>query len=356
MKFAFIQAEKAAFPVTVLCRGLGVSRAGFYAAQRRPVARRVAEDARRRVQIAAIHRASRRCYGSPRVHAELRAQGQCTSRKRVARLMRAAALVGRRHRAFRVPPGPGSLHPAAPNHLARQFTAPAPNRVWVSDLTDLATGAGWLYLAVVIDLFSRRVVGWATSDRLGEGVALEALGMGLARRQPRPGLLHHSDRGSHYARGEYRAILLGNAMTCSMSGAGNCWDNAVAESFFATLKVELDPEGAWRTRADVHRALFDYIELVYNSERRHSTLGYLSPSAFERQWQQHTAWCTCPRKWGKSNGRPRAPTTQMGRYHPSARATQAKATLAVVGTPKRAVCRAGRPRGKCFTYSALMAW
>ena len=288
MKFAFIRAEKAVFPVTVLCRVLGVSRAGFYAAQHRPVARRVAEDARLTVQIAAIHRASRRCYGSPRVHAELRAQGRCTSRKRVARLMRAAALAGRRRRAFRVPPGPGSLHPAAPNRLDRQFTAPAPNRVWVSDMTYLATRDGWLYLAVVVDLFSRRVVGWATSDRLGEGVALEALGMGLARRRPAPGLLHHSDRGSQYASSEYGAILTGHGMERSMSARGACWDNAVAESFFATLKIELDHPGAWPTRAAAHRAVFEYIELFYNPERRHSTLRYLSPLAFERQWQ-HTA-------------------------------------------------------------------
>jgi transposase InsO family protein len=139
-----------------------------------------------------------------------------------------------------------------------------------------------------VDLFSRRVVGWATSDRLGEGVALEALGMGVARRRPRPGLLHHSDRGSQYASSEYRAVLAAHGMDRSMSRLGSCWDNAVAESFFATLKVELGHEGAWRTRADAHRAMFDYIELFYNGVRRHSTLGYLSPLAFEQQWQ-HTA-------------------------------------------------------------------
>lgn len=246
---------------------------------------RVTEDARLAVQIGAIHRASRRCYGSPRVHAELRTHGQCPSRKRVARLMRRAGLAARRRRAFRVTTQSRHTHPVAPNRLARQFTAPAPDRVWVTDITYLATVEGWLYLAVVLDLFSRRVVGWATSDRLGEGVALEALGMGLARRRPPPGLLHHSDRGSQYASAEYRAVLTGHGMERSMSGVGRCWDNAVAESFFATLKVELDHDGAWRTRAEAHRAVFDYIELFYNAERRHSTLGYLSPVAFERQWQ-----------------------------------------------------------------------
>jgi putative transposase len=288
MKFAFIQAEKATFPVTVLCRALAVSRAGFYAAQRRPVPSRKVQDTRLAVEIAAIHQASRRRYGSPRVHAELRAQGQCTSRKRVARLMRRAGLAARHRRAFRLTTQSRHRHPVAPNRLARPFTAPAPDRVWVSDITYLATLEGWLYLAVVVDLFSRRVVGWATSDRLGEGVALEALGMSLARRHPAPGLLHHSDRGSQYASAEYRAVLAGHGMERSMSGVGCCWDNAVAESFFATLKIELGFDRAWRTRADAHRAVFAYIELFYNAERRHSTLGYLSPVAFERQWQ-HTA-------------------------------------------------------------------
>jgi putative transposase len=288
VRFAFIQTEKAAFPITVLCRVLGVSRSGFYAARGRPVAARVTQDAGLAVQIAAIHRASRRCYGSPRVHAELRARGQRTSRKRVARLMRRAGLAARRRRAFVLTTQSRHTRAAAPNRLARQFTAPAPNRVWVTDITYLATVEGWLYLAVVLDLFSRRIVGWATSDRLGEGVAIEALGMGLARRRPRPGLLHHSDRGSQYASAEYRAILAAHGMARSMSELGSCWDNAVAESFFATLKVEVDQPGAWRTRADAHRAVFDYIELFYNRERRHSTLGYLSPLAFERRWQ-HTA-------------------------------------------------------------------
>lgn len=273
----------------MLCRVLGVSRSGFYAARTRPVAARVTEDGRLAVEISAIHRASRRCYGSPRVHAELRARGQCTSRKRVARLMRRAGLVARRRRAFVRTTPSRHTRPAAPNRLARQFTAPAPNRIWVTDITYLATVEGWLYLAVVVDLFSRRVVGWATSDRLGEGLALEALGMGVARRRPRPGLLHHSDRGSQYASAEYRAVLAAHGMDRSMSRLGSCWDNAVAESFFATLKGELAPPGAWPTRAAAHRALFEYIEAFYNGERRHSTLGYLSPLAFERQWRHQTA-------------------------------------------------------------------
>jgi putative transposase len=286
VKFAFIQAEKAVFPVTVLCRVLGVSRAGFYAAQTRPVPARLTQDERLAVEIGAIHAESRRCYGSPRVHAELRARGRCTSRKRVARLMRRAGLAARRRRAFRVTTQSRHPWPVAPNRLARQFTAPAPNRVWVSDITYLATVEGWLYVAVVLDLFSRRVVGWATSERLAEGLTLEALAMGLARRRPRPGLVHHSDRGAQYASVEYRAVLVTHGIERSMSRTGNCWDNAVAESFFATLKVELGRDAAWPTRAKARRAVFDYIELFYNSERRHSTLGHLSPVTFERQWQR----------------------------------------------------------------------
>ena len=286
MKFAFIQAEKATFPVTALCRVLGVSRAGFYAAQARPRPTRATEDERLAVEIAAIHTHSRRCYGSPRVHAELTARGYCTSRKRVARLMRRAGLAARRRRAFRLTTQSRHSRPVAPNRLARQFTAPAPDRVWVTDITYLATVEGWLYLAVVLDLFSRRVVGWATSDRLAEALVVEALEMGIARRRPPPGVLHHSDRGSQYASEEYRAVLARHAMEPSMSRAGSCWDNAVAESFFATLKIELGRPAAWPTRAEGRRALFDYIELFYNGERRHSTLGHLSPVAFERQWQR----------------------------------------------------------------------
>jgi transposase InsO family protein len=200
--------------------------------------------------------------------------------------MRRAGLAARRRRAFRVTTQSRHAHPLAPNRLARQFTVPAPDRVWVTDITYLATVEGWLYLAVILDLFSRRIVGWATSDRLAEGLTLEALTLSLARRRPPAGILHHSDRGAQYASEEYRALLTAHGMERSMSRAGSCWDNAVAESFFATLKVELGRAAAWPTRAEARRALFDYIELFYNGVRRHSTLGHLSPVEFERQWQR----------------------------------------------------------------------
>ena len=290
MRFAFIAAEKAAFPVTVLCRILAVSRAGFYAAQARPVPGRARGDAQLAVEIAAIHGESRQRYGSPRVHAELRARERGVSRKRVARLMRQRGLAARRRRRYRVTTDSRHPFPVAANVLARQFTAPAPDAVWVTDITYIPTGEGWLYLAVILDLYSRGIVGWAMSERITRQLTLDALGMALARRRPPPGLLHHSDRGSQYASGDYQTALGRQGIVGSMSRRGDCWDNAVAESFFATLKVELVHEALWPTRAAARTALFDYIEVFYNQQRRHSSLGFLSPLAFERQWhQQHRA-------------------------------------------------------------------
>ena len=286
MKFAFIAAEKAAFPVTVLCDTLGVSRAGFYASQTRPPARRARADERLGLEITAIHAESRQRYGSPRIHAELGDRGCRTSRKRVARLMRERSLAARRRRRFRVTTDSRHSFPVAPNVLARQFERVAPDVAWVTDITYIPTGEGWLYLAVILDLRSRCIVGWAMSDRITRDLTLEALGMALLRRRPPEGLLHHSDRGSQYASGDYQRALAAQAMVCSMSRRGECWDNAVAESFFATVKVELVHEATWRTRTEARAALFEYIELFYNGLRRHSSLGYLSPVAFERQWEQ----------------------------------------------------------------------
>ena len=286
MKFAFIAAEKATFPVSLLCRTLGVSRPGFYASQTRSPAPRHGADERLGLEIAAIHAESRRRYGSPRIHAELGARGCHTSRKRVARLMRARGLAARRRRQFRVTTD--SRHPfaIAPNVLARQFERATPDQAWVTDITDIPTGDGWLYLAVIVDLCSRFAVGWAMSDRITRDLTLAALEMALARRRPPLGLLHHSDRGSQYASGDYRRTLDRHGIVCSMSRRGDCWDNAVAESFFATLKVELVHDAAWATRATARAELFDYIEAFYNGQRRHSALGYLSPRAFERERAQ----------------------------------------------------------------------
>ena len=285
MKFAFIAAEKATFPVRVLCRTLEVSRAGFYAWQTRPPAARTVADQRLGVEIQAIHAESRQRYGSPRVHAELHHRGQRLGRKRVARLMRQHGLCARRRRRFRVTTDSTHDLAVAPNVLARQFAVAAPDTVWVTDITYLWTQEGWLYLAVILDLFSRAVVGWAMSTQITRQLTLHALTMALGRRRPPSGLLHHSDRGSQYASGDYRRALKAHGMVCSMSRRGNCWDNAVAESFFATLKVELGVHDTpWLTRAHAQGDVFEYIEAFYNGQRRHSTLAYLSPLAFERQW------------------------------------------------------------------------
>lgn len=284
MRFAFIAAERASYPVRVLCRTLEVSRAGFYAWRTRRPALRTQQDQQLGVEVQAIHAECRQRYGSPRVHAELRARGHRVGRKRVARLMRHHGLCARRRRRFRITTD--SQHPlaVAPNVLARQFTVTAPDVAWVTDITYLWTHEGWLYLAVILDLFSRAVVGWALSARITRHLTLQALTMALGRRRPPHGLLHHSDRGSQYASGDYRRALRAHGIVCSMSRRGNCWDNAVAESFFATVKVELAHEASWATRGQARGEVFEYIEQFYNGQRRHSALGYLSPLTFERRW------------------------------------------------------------------------
>jgi putative transposase len=279
--YAFIQAEKAAFPVAFMCARLGVSRSGFYDWRRRGPSARAQSDARLARDVAAIHRVTCGRYGSPRVHAELRARGQRVGRKRVARLMRAQGLAARRRRRFVRTTDSRHADPIAPNVVARDFTATAPNRVWVTDITYIATGEGWLYLAAILDLFSRRVVGWALDASLATPLALAALDQALRRRDPPRGLVHHSDRGCQYASGPYRAALTARGLTASMSRAGDCWDNAVAESFFNTLKWEAVPDAGFATHAAARAALGAYLDDFYNHERRHSSLGYASPVEFE---------------------------------------------------------------------------
>ena len=281
MKFAFILARTVAFPVAVLCRVLGVSTSGFYAWAKRPEPERAKADARLALDVAAVHKRSRGRYGSPRVHAELRARGVRVGRKRVARLMRENGLWARRRRRFRKTTDSRHVQPIAPNVLERDFEASAPNEVWVTDVTYVWTAEGWLYLAAIIDLFARRVVGWAASETNDTRLALAALAMASARRKPARGLVHHSDRGSPYASEEYRRALTRLGVIASMSRKGDCWDNAVAESFFATIKAELIDEETYATRADAVTSIADYIESFYNVERRHSHLNYVSPIEFE---------------------------------------------------------------------------
>jgi transposase InsO family protein len=269
-----------------MCRVLRVSVSGFYAAQGRAPSARARRDHGLRLQVRAVHRWSRRRYGAPRVHRELVTRGTRVSKKRVARLMREDGLVGRRPRRFVRTTQARAGDLVAPNVLDRQFgveQVPGPDRVWVSDITYVPTREGWLFLAIVLDLASRRVVGWAMRETLEEDLALAALRMALAARRPRRGLLHHSDRGSQYTGAAYQALLAAHGIKVSMSKKGDCWDNAVAESFFATLEVELLLEATWPTRAAARQAIFEYIETWYNRERRHSSLGYQSPVQYEAE-------------------------------------------------------------------------
>ena len=281
MRYACIAAHRAEYPVRLMCRVLVVSRGGFYALLERAPSRRVQTDARLRVAIRAIHAESRRSYGSPRIHRELRAQGQRHSRKRIARLMRVEGLRAKRSRRYRATTRSDVTQPPAPNTLGRQFAVREVNRVWAGDVTACWTGEGWLYLAALLDLGSRRVVGWATSGTLDQTLTQRALRRALVQRQPAAGLLHHSDRGTHYTALEYQAALSAANVAVSMSRRGDCWDNAVLESFFATLKTELVHEARWATRAEATAALATYIEGWYNRRRRHSTLDYLSPAEYE---------------------------------------------------------------------------
>lgn len=281
MKFAFMAAERACFPIRFMCRQLRVSASGFYAFLRRPESARAVDDRALTVRVKAAHQKSRRVYGSPRVHAALQSEGAHVSRKRVARLMREAHVFAVAKRRIVRTTDSRHDHPVAPNVLKRDFTTTAPNKVWVTDITYIPTQQGWLYLAVILDLFSRKVVGWAMDDNMERGLVLRALRMALLHRQPPLQLIHHSDRGSQYASGDYRQALTFNGITCSMSRKGNCWDNAVAESFFAGLKKEFVHHVSFKTRKDAEEGLFEWIEVFYNRQRLHSTLAYLSPTQYE---------------------------------------------------------------------------
>jgi putative transposase len=290
-KYAAIQAHRGQFAMRLMCTALDVSVSGYYAAvarTRTPSAQAVADE-RLRVHVRAVHRKSRGRYGAPRVHAELRAQGEPVAKKRVARLMREDGLAGRRARARVRTTDSAHAEPVAPNRLARRFGLadhPVPDRVWVGDLTYIPTREGWLFLAVLLDLATRRVVGWAMGATLATALPLAALHQALRERRPPPGLVQHTDRGVQYASLAYRVELAAHAIEQSMSRKGDCWDNAVSESFFATLEHELLAEADFRTRREAHLAVAAFIETWYNVERRHSTLGYVSPAQYEEQLRQ----------------------------------------------------------------------
>jgi transposase InsO family protein len=286
VKFAFIAVEKASYPVSVLCHVLAVSRSGYYAWSERVPSARSLEDGQLRVHVTAIYERSRGTYGAPRVHAELRASGFRVSRKRVARLMSELGLQSRRKRRYKATTDSNHSLPVAQNTLDRKFEVDAPNMAWVTDITYVWTSEGWLYLAAILDLFSRRVVGFSMSERIDRALVLDALATAVGRRVPNAGLVHHSDRGAQYASNDYQTALADLGVVCSMSRRGNCWDNAVAESFFATLKTELVYLRRFATRAEAREAIFDFIEVFYNRERRHSTLAYASPIEYELKFDQ----------------------------------------------------------------------
>lgn len=291
-RFRFIAAEKGQHSVALLCRVLQVSRSGFYAWLGRQPSARARADATLAEWIRVIHRESRGTYGAPRVHAELaEAHGIQCGRKRVARLMRAVGLAGVcRRRTVRTTQRDGDATTAVSDDLVkRAFTASAPDRLWVADITYLPTWQGFLYLAVVLDAFSRRVVGWAMADHLRTELVLEALEMALWNRRPAPGLVHHSDHGCQYTSLAFGRRCRQAGIAVSMGSVGDCYDNALAESFFATLECELVTRSRWRTHTEARMAVFDYIEGFYNPRRRHSALTYLSPADYERRHRDPTA-------------------------------------------------------------------
>jgi transposase InsO family protein len=283
MKFAFVHAEKASFPVAALCRLLGVTRQGYYAFVHRPVCARVTAEQGLRERLQELHVETEGRYGSPRMQRALQAEGVRVGKRRIERAMQSLGIHARPRRRFRVTTAADPSHTPAENLLARDFTASGPDERWVTDITYVWTDEGWCYLAAILDLFSRSVVGWALDTTLSTSLPLAALDMALQRRNPTAGLLHHSDRGCQYTSADYRAALDQVGAVVSMSRKGNCWDNAVAESFFATLKTELVHRRRWATRLDLRAALFEYIEVFYNRRRLHSTLGYKTPAQVETE-------------------------------------------------------------------------
>ena len=289
MRYRFIEQERVHYPGIALCRLLAVSRSSFYAWHQGGESRRAQENRQLLTHIRAIYRRSKQRYGSPRIHDALRGQGWVVGRHRVARLMQQADLQARRRRRrFRSTTDSRHAHPIAPNRLGRDFTAQRPNEKWVADITYIPTREGWLYLAVVLDLYARRVVGWAMSPRMKEALPQAALIMAVQQRRPTMRLLHHSDRGRQYAGRAYRRQLLQHRIRRSMSRKGNCWDNAPMESFIATLKTELIHHHDFHTRTQARQAIFEYIEIFCNRQRTHSALGYKTPVQFEQQFEPST--------------------------------------------------------------------
>jgi putative transposase len=282
VKYAFIKDHRRRWPVRVMCDVLKVWHSGFYAWLKRKPSRRQVHQEKLLAKIKIKHLENRELYGSPRVHRALLIDGEVVCRNTVAKLMRRAKIRAKTRRRF-VPRTTDSTHhkPIADNLLARNFEATEPNRKWLADITYVDTDEGWLFCAAVLDCFSRRIVGWAMSDGMPTDLVADALKMALLHRQPDGDLIHHSDRGVQYASDDYQQLLIENRITVSMSGRGNCYDNAMMESFWATLKTELIHQEHYATRSQARQSIFEYIEVFYNRQRLHSSLGYLSPESFE---------------------------------------------------------------------------
>ena len=279
MRYQCIDRRRSRYPIRLLCRTLQVSSSGYYAWRVRPESRRARYDRYLMRVIRGVHAQSDGTYGSPRIHAELSAEGLSCGRPKVARLMRNAGLKGCPKRRFRVTTKRGLAR--ASNLLEQDFSANETNQRWASDITFIWTGQGWLYLAVVMDLYSRRIIGWSMSRRINRDIVVNALTMALDQRRPKGDLIHHSDRGSQYMSDDFQELLKANSITCSMSGKGSCYDNAVVESFFASLKRERTKRRKYRTRDEARADVFDYIERFYNRQRRHGYVGNISPAEFE---------------------------------------------------------------------------
>ena len=289
MRLAFIHAKKASYPVAALCRMLEVSRQAYYAfASRAPSPKLAAEQALRE-RLRALHAETRGTYGSPRMHAALRNEGLRIGKHRVEKTLRSMGLRARQPRRWRLTTRAILHHETAANILDRDFSASKPNERWVTDITYVWTAEGWVYAAVVLDLFSRAVVGWSVDTSISTRLPVAALTMALKRRRPNVGLLHHSDRGCQYTSAQYQALLTRHGIVSSMSRRGNCWDNAVAESFFATLKNELVHGRSWASRLELRDALFEYIEVFYNRKRMHSTNGFKTPARLEEEFRLNQA-------------------------------------------------------------------
>jgi putative transposase len=282
VKYAFVREHRRRWPVGVMCRVLRVSRSGFYGWSRRVPSRRARRQEQLLNKIRRAHQEGRELYGSPRVHRALLIDGESVSRNTVAKLMRRAKIRAKSRRRY-VPRTTDSRHqkPVARNLLERNFTASAPDRTWAADITYVPTGEGWLYLAAVLDVYSRRIVGWSMADHMESELVEGALHMALERRRPEKGLPHHSDRGVQYACDDYQHLLARHGITVSMSGKGDCYDNAMMESFWATLKTELVHPQRYATREQARASIFEYVEVFYNRQRLHSSLGYVSPESFE---------------------------------------------------------------------------